>query len=218
MISHIALAQPVPCANLSATRKILPRPGSPRSQHGVVLIIALVLLVVISLLAVSSMRSAGSSESMAGNVRTTQLATEAAEIALRHCEASVLKIQKNASGDTTSAEATYPTTFSSAMILSATIPPRWQAIATWDGSSPDVFVLPSSLLNQGLMTTTYKRFPECMVESLPVLPAGSQVVKTNSLFVITVRGFGPEVAALVSSTRVRPAGAEVWLQSHIELE
>ena len=221
MTGQIALTQPAPSMNFFATEQGFPRPCSSRAQHGVVLIIALVLLVVISLLAVSGMRTAGSSERTAGNVRTTELATQAAEIALRHCESSVLKIQRNASGDTTSPEATYPTTFTSAKILPATNPPGWQNKTTWDGSSTAVYVLPESLLNQGLMTATYKRFPECMVESLPVLVevAGSPVAKTNLSFVITARGFGPEVAALlVSSTRVRPVGAEVWLQSHIELE
>lgn len=61
-------------------------------QNGVVLIIALILLVVISLLAVTSLRGAGSAESISGNVRTTELATQAAEIALRHCEAAALKV------------------------------------------------------------------------------------------------------------------------------
>lgn len=220
MTGQIALTQPVPSMSFFVIEQGFPRACSPRAQHGVVLIIALVLLVVISLLAVSGMRTAGSSERIAGNVRTTELATQAAEIALRHCESSVLKIQRNASGDTTSPEATYPTTFTSAKILPATKPPGWQNKTTWDGSSTAVYVLPESLLNQGLMTATYKRFPECMVESLPVLVevAGSPVAKTNLSFVITARGFGPEVAALVSSTRARPVGAEVWLQSHIELE
>lgn len=218
MTGRIAPIQPAPCVNLAATGKGLPRPGSPRAQRGVVLIIALVLLVVISLLAVSSLRSAGFSESMAGNVRTTQLATEAAEIALRHCESSILKIQKNAFGDTTSAEATYSTTFNSANILPATTPPIWQNMTMWDGSSTAVYVLPASLLNQSLLITTYKRFPECMVQLLPLMVEGNPEVKTNSSFVITARGFGPEVAALVGSTRVRPVGVEVWLQSHIELE
>jgi Tfp pilus assembly protein PilX len=187
----------------------------PHRQRGVVLVIALILLVVISLLAVTSMRNAGSSESMAGNVRTTELATQAAEIALRHCEASVLK----AMGGT----AAYDTTFVAANILPATNPPRWQdrTITTgWDSSSAAVFLIPLKLLNQtGMAITTYQRPPECMVESLPVILPGSAAVNTTASFVVTARGFGPEVAEVpAGANRVRPAGSEVWLQSHIQLE
>ena len=174
------------------------------------LVISLILLVVISLLAVTSMRNAGSSESVAGNVRTTELATEAAEIALRHCEASVLK----AMGGT----ATYATTFVAGNILPAADTPEWQKMTTWDGTSTATFVLPLPLVNQaGMAITTYQRPPECMVERLRVVPPGSSTPVTTTTFVITARGFGPEVAA-ANAARTRPSGSEVWLQSHIELQ
>ena len=202
----------------------VPRKGSgsfarcPHPQRGVVLIISLILLVVISLLAVAGMRNAGSSESVLGNVRTTELATQAAEIALRHCESSVLRIQKNVQGDTTSAEATYPTTFTSTNILTATSPAHWQDTAgNWDVAPSSVYVIPMSFLNQtGMAIATYKRAPECMVEPLPVMLSNGTVVNTSS-FVITARGFGPEVAA-ADGSRSRPVGSEVWLQSHIKLQ
>lgn len=180
-----------------------------------VLIIALVLLVVISLLAVTSMRNASSTEGVAGNVRTTELATQAAEIALRHCESSVLMIQTRANGDTTSLQANYPTTFNN--ILPASTPAQWQDMTRWDGSSPAVFVLPLPLLNQDKMLfTTYQRPPECMVERLPVVLKGTNVVSSTASFVVTARGFGPEVAAVpAGASRVRPVGSEVWLQSQI---
>lgn len=186
-------------------------------ERGVVLVIALILLVVISLLAVAGMRNAGSSESVLGNVRTTELATQAAEIALRHCESSVLRIQKNAKGDTTSSEATYPTTFTPANILTAASPPHWQDTAgNWDVAPSSAYVVPMSFLNQsGMEVVTYLREPECMVEPLPMLTNGT-VVSTSS-FVITARGFGPEVPA-TDGSRSRPVGTEVWLQSNIQIQ
>ena len=192
-----------------------PRWAQP--QRGVVLVIALILLVVISLLAVAGMRNAGSSENISGNVRTTELATQAAEIALRHCESSVLKIRKNAQGDTTSPEATYPTTFTPTNILTAASPPHWQDTAgNWDVAPSSVYVIPMSFLNQtGMAIATYLREPECMVEPLPVMLSNGTVVNTSS-FVITARGFGPEVAA-ADGSRSRPVGSEVWLQSNIQL-
>ena len=181
-----------------------------QAQRGVVLIIALILLVVISLLAVTSLRNAGSTESVAGNVRTTELATQAAEIALRHCESSAIKITKLIADPLdTSAEATYTTTLAEINILRASTSVQWQSTATWDSTSTATYVLPPSLVGD---TATYKRPPECMVESL----TGVTAVGTNAAFVITARGFGPEVAA-ADASRTRPQGTEVWLQSTIEL-
>lgn len=180
-------------------------------QQGVVLIIALILLVVISLLAVTSMRSAGSSESMAGNVRTTELATQAAEIALRHCESSAIQLARNTAG---SAASFYSTTFPIASIapISSAI---WQSTATWDSSTANTatYILPTSTFAEG-STPTYKRPPECMVELMSgSMPTGTASV-TPSAFVVTARGFGPEVAAGTG----RPQGSEVWLQSTVEID
>lgn len=175
------------------------------------LIIALILLVVISLLAVTSMRSSASSENVSSNVRTTELATQAAEIALRHCESAAIKVVKVLGGDTTSAEATYSDQgLTSSQILWATTSVQWQSTATWNSTSTTTYVLPASLVGG---TSTYQRPPECMVESL----TGVTPVSTGAAFVITARGFGPEVAA-ADNIRSRPQGSEIWLQSTIEIQ
>ena len=180
-------------------------------QQGVVLIIALILLVVISLMAITSMRNAGSAESVAGNVRTTELATQAAEIALRHCESSAIQLATNTASSET---AFYSTDFpiSSIAPISSAL---WQSTATWDSSSSNTatYVLATATFAVG-GTTTYKRPPECMVELMSgSMPTGTASV-TPSAFVITARGFGPEVAAGSG----RPQGSEVWLQSTIEIQ
>lgn len=185
------------------------RSPDARSERGVVLIIALILLIVISLLAVTSMRNASSSEAVASNVRTNELATQAAELALRHCEASAIKVVRNLAGDTTSAQATYTTTFAQSNIVWAATAVEWKNVtATWDiGGSTKTFVIPSTV---PYGTATFKRAPECMVESL----TGATPVSTAAAFVVTARGFGPEVA----SGTGRPQGSVVWLQSTIELQ
>lgn len=185
-------------------------------QRGVVLIIAMILLVVISLLAITSIRSAGSTANVAGNVRITELATQAAEIALLHCESSILEVMTVESGS----PSLYKTTFKLSNISPAsTAPdtPKWQDMATWDSTSTAAYVLPLSLVNQTEMTgKTYQRPPECMVEPLPVLLAGGTALDMKSSFVVTARGFGPEVEA-ADASRSRPAGSEVWLQSNITI-
>jgi Tfp pilus assembly protein PilX len=215
-----------PRRNLARTR--------PRSQQGVVLIIALILMVVISLLALTSLRNAGSSTRVAGNVRTTEMATQAADIALRHCESSVLALLTVSLGGSSS----YATTFNAGDIESyskavsgstghdddghggsTSAPPTWQNMAFWDGdeSAATVYVLPLSLMNQPGMGETYKRAPECLVVQIPVVTSGSSVVSTTPSFIVTARGFGPAVPA-VDTSRSRPVGSEVWLQSRIQIE
>ena len=199
-------AVPAPRA---ATRTPLAYAPRHQAERGIVLVIALILLVIISLLAVTSLRNAGSSESVAGNVRTTELATQAADIALRHCESSAIKITKLiANASDTSAQATYPTTLVEANVQRVSTADQWKSVTNWDSTTTTaVFVLPSDLVGN---TATYQRPPECMVESLTgVTPTGPP-----ASFVITARGFGPEVAAGTG----RPAGTVVWLQSTIEIQ
>lgn len=167
----------------------------PSRQRGVVLIIALVMLVVISLLATFSIRSALSSEGVSGNVRTTQLASEAAEIALRYCEQGVV------AGTT------------SISISTVTVPPLGVNTANWDGARTGVFVVPIDSVNRTGATATFSRAPECVVERMAVVNS-SGVLTSTTTYLITARGFGPEVA----NTTTRPEGSEVWLQSTLEIE
>lgn len=203
-----AIAPPRRCCvnNASSRSRAVP------AQRGVVLIIALILLIVISLLAVTSMRSASSSESIAGNVRTTELATQAAEIALRHCESSAIKVAKNNSGDTSSSQGSYTTTITGANI-SPVGSVQWQSTTTWDsGTSTATLVLPSTLVGG---TATYQRPPECTIELLTSASgATGATVVPPAAFIVTARGFGPEVPAGSG----RPQGSVVWLQSTIELQ
>lgn len=183
-----------------------PHPVRRRSkEQGVVLVISLVMLVIISLLATFSIRNSVSSEAVSGNVRTTQLAAQAAEIALRYCEDAVVANIRTATALPTNGTSTLT-------ILDNVEPPRAVNPANWDTVSTDVFVLPTAVLGAG---TAFKRMPECMVERVPVLtPTGTLTFTTT--YLVTARGFGPEVAA--DPARGRPNGSEVWLQSTIELE
>jgi type IV pilus assembly protein PilX len=179
----------------------------PRTQRGVVLVVALLMLVIISVVATLSVRNATSSEAISGGVRTTQLATQAAEIALRYCEDSVAQVA--------GATATFVTTFTSDKIQPYSSTPSWQSTTVWDASSTSIFVLPTASVNASNVSTTYARMPECMVMSVPEADITGSTAATKT-YVITARGFGPEVAAATGADR-RPQGSEVWLQSTIEL-
>jgi type IV pilus assembly protein PilX len=219
--------------------KTPPRQLSPttlkaaQAQRGVVLIVSLILLAVISLLAAFSIRNATSSEAVSGNVRTTQLANQAAEIALRYCEDVVVQ--------TFSPTPTFVVT-PPPLPLAYRSPPYWSEkdgsgnLKNWDTSAsisagnafqtvptpqstPAVTTttafttVPTSVINGSV---TYKRPPECMIESMQVQDA-SGALNNTSTYVVTARGFGPEVAP-ADGTRSRPQGSEVWLQSTIQIQ
>ena len=155
------------------------------------------MILVISVLAVTSMRNVASSEIVSGNVRTTELATQAADIALRHCESSVVKLMAN------------PASAVALDLPVAKISPAatdaWKSTTIWDESLTP-FALDAVFVGGA---ATCPRPPECMVELLTgavgTLPAS---------FVITARGFGPEVTTPANSGR--PAGTVVWLQSTLD--
>ena len=177
-----------------------------QNQQGAVLIIVLIMLALLSMVAVTNLRNTQSTESISGNTRNTELASQAADIALRHCEASVMKRMAINNNQAESEAAQYTSSFTDAHISNFVSPPAWQdAAGQWDTSNPYLFILPIGLLGN---TALYKRASECLVMSLTATPANH--------FVITARGFGPEVAA-AGAKRLRPVGTEIWLQTHVSL-
>ncbi|MFC5499236.1 PilX N-terminal domain-containing pilus assembly protein [Caenimonas terrae] len=178
-------------------------PLAARDQRGVVLIIALVMLVVISLLATFSIRNALSSEGVSGNVRTTQLATQAAEVALRYCEDAIVNNVKNGT--------LLPSGMTVQPPVAAASAPLGVNTANWDGTRTGVFVIPTASVN--LASATFARMPECVSEQIPIVNATANGLTTTSTYLITARGFGPEVA----SGTGRPEGSEVWMQSTLEV-
>ena len=196
-------------------------------ERGVVLIVALIILVIISLLATFSIRNAVSTEALSGNVRTTQLATQAAEIALRYCEDGlqqsfnpttptlVISPLPPVAGDpdpkrgfVVNYEPLSPTKWNVPNLL------YWDTSTSLTGSSPTyVITVPPSYIGGSV---TFRRAPECMIEHVPVTTASGTTTFTST-YVITARGFGPEVAA-VDSTRKAPTGSEAWMQSTISFK
>lgn len=186
----------------SSTRQSTGRSAVRGKQDGVVLIIALIMLVVVSMLATLSIRNATSSEAVSGAVRTTQLASQAAETALRICEDTLYAVQKG----TLAAPADW-----SVAVYDASL--HYTDLTKWDSASADIYVIPLASVNTG--TATFKRGPECMVENMRVAKTTAPYFSISTTYIITARGFGPEVSA--DAARGRPDGTEVWLQSTVEL-
>lgn len=177
----------------------------PRKQRGVVLIISLIMLVILSMLATFSIRNATSSESVSGNVRTTLLATQAAEIALQHCEKWAAQLAGSAAHGLTDGPP---------QVVGTATTPAWQSLATWDGgSAAEVYAIPLALVNHDAAAPTYARAPECMIEKVSVVNSVGATTDTSTR-VITARGFGPDETG---AAKTRPTGSEVWMQSTVEL-
>ncbi len=66
-----------------------------RRERGIVLPMALIMLVIISLAGLLAARNSATHEQFSNNMRTTQVARQSAEAALRFCEAVVVDLASN---------------------------------------------------------------------------------------------------------------------------
>lgn len=158
-------------------------------QSGVVLIVVLIMLVVIGLVSAAAMRGALTADQISNNARLENLAKQAAQIALRFCEAQAIlptpgiTIYPKPTGIGTDTEA------------------AWQIYANWSGPAVKATTVPESYMKA---TDSYapRSRPQCLVENS---------IFSTDVKVVTARGFGPDYDALSAS------GSVVWLQSVISL-
>lgn len=188
-------------------------------QAGVVLMVAMIMLIIISLLAAITVRNATSSEGINANLRQTQLATQAAETALRYCEDAAINLVNEGTG-TFSFTSPSGSAISALALANVAASPALGTTSTavvttnWDTTTDNgQLILPISTVNLSGVTTTFARPPECMIQRAMPDVAQSYL----SVLTITSRGFGPEVPA-ADNSRTRPIGSEVWLQSTLELQ
>lgn len=168
-----------------------------RRQEGVVLVITLLLLMVLSILASLSIKGATSTEQISSQSRQRVLAQQAAEAALRFCEARVQAFRAGRAPSIT------PQAFSAN--------PAWQVMGNWDikdpSLSPGLNVIPLAAFGDTPAAAYFNRPPECIAEYA--------AVADTSRVIVTARGFGPEVPT--ERTNTAPVGTEVWLQSIITM-
>jgi len=173
----------------------------PRTQDGVVLIVTLLMLVVIGLTAAYAMRSAGSGEKVANNLRLEVVAQQYAEAALRYCESQVVLLPADRVGALRNLEST------TAVLVTGA---AWRNAATWFPANSAVKMPSAKVGNSGNSTFTPSAQPECLVEKV-ALASGDEA------WLVTARGFSPGYVA-DAATGATVAGAVVWLQSTLALE
>lgn len=169
------------------------RPIPSHPPRGVVLIVVLVMLVVIGLASVGTMRQSLSSDTVTQNLRSEALAQEAAQIALRHCEAGIVRT-------------TVPLDIKAYQATA-----HWDNRNNWDaaaGTSAPVTLTREDVASaEASFTPT--RLPQCMAEY-------SSVGNGQSVVIVTARGFSPDHEANNTGETIR--GSVVWLQSTLRIQ
>ena len=184
--------------------------SSCRKERGVVLVITLILIVILSLLGTFAIRNATQSERSINGIRSTEVAREAAETALRFCEQ--VAIFDGDGKDYTE----YSTTGLRGKIITTTIgsefdpAAEWRKSASWTGNN--VISLPADYYNKKPSGTDVDSAqldiaPRCLIQKI-------ESTSTPKLtgYLITARGFANN-AKFDSSTGKSTRGAESWMQS-----
>ncbi|MDP9915827.1 Tfp pilus assembly protein PilX [Variovorax boronicumulans] len=189
----------------------LPRRAAGRAyERGVVLIVTLILVVILSLVGTFAIRNATQSERSVNGIRSTEVAREAAETALRFCEQ--VAIFDGDDKDYTE----YASVGMRARIITTPIGSEfddtaaWRKKASWVGNS--AIVVPKAYVNKkptgtAADATPLEIEPRCLIQKIAT-------TSTPSLtgYLITARGFANN-ARFEKSTGVATQGAEAWLQS-----
>lgn len=192
-----------------------PLPARPK-QSGFVLVFALIMMAVIAIGSAAAIRGAQGQDRIGSNQRSTALASQVAETALRYCEALVST--PLLSGQ----QIALSTRVQPAFVPNATRPNQtrwWQDMSSWEGSSSRAFSLPSNFAYDGSTAMTFNRAPQCLVERLELRDLTSdfsgQPLEAVETYVITARGFSPDYQA---QNNVPTTGAVVWLQSIVQIK
>lgn len=170
----------------------------PQRQDGIVLPVALVLLVIVSFAGLFAARNSASFEQFSNNLRTTNVARQAAELGLRYCEQVVVDLTENDS-------ATYTAGVTGQVLIPGTLQSnitqgRWNTLANWANGSANLLVVPVAYDSNVKTEAKLAVAPTCMAELM-----------TDDRFVITARGLSND--ARVDGNGRLVNGSEVWLQS-----
>lgn len=167
----------------------------PGRHRGVALAVALILLAVIGLGSVTALRSGMFGSLIAGNLRSNQLAVQAAEMALRYCERLAMT---DPPGITVQA---LPAT-------NTDRPDLWRVKANWSGPTALAFDLPDAVVNSPKSAIRYAQAPQCLVERMELRRGRGAFDEVA--FQVTGRGFSPNFSVDGDGAI---NGSEVWLQS-----
>jgi type II secretory pathway pseudopilin PulG len=165
---------------------------------------ALVAMGVIAVTSALAIRSVTLGDRVGSNIRSQQLAMYAAEVALRWCEADVLRGTVSVPIDTNNEASPNAASGSNE---------NWRVLANWNG--PWAITVPGALLpiqtgNNSVLP--FNIYPQCMAQKVSVVgPVDEQGRPVAFVVQITARGFSPDYTPRTANNS--GAGGEVWLQS-----
>jgi type IV pilus assembly protein PilX len=168
-----------------------------QKQAGFVLAISMIFLIVMTMLAVTAIKKATMDEKVTGNLRSQNLAFEAAEKALRFCESTLNlaagspKICQSKPGSTVPI---YMTTRPyQSEDVTANFPEAWANDDNWFERGPNNAVRLSGVNIIPNVVTQ----PQCMIERWSMPDSRSNAMEDFSPFVVTARGVGSVATAVV---------------------
>lgn len=186
-----------------------PYPLSPaRRQRGIILAISMVMMAVIAISSTFALKAAMTQDYIGAGQRARSQALQAAEAALRYCEAAI--------------SAPTPTPDQLALVVhpvpedAADVRPMWQRPDTWNGANAGrINVIPNGFAFAP-DHTSYNRRPECVIDRMELRPVNSSNKDLSPVpFTITARGFSPDFDSAADGTPTN--GAVVRIQSVIQV-
>lgn len=174
-----------------------------RAQQGAVLAMTLIMLFVVSLLAIWALKSAISGEQVARNMRSSIVATQSAESALRLCEEAVRRGASGIGG------AAFVKLAIPDALPAGNYPSEWKTRSNWATGSTKFTLIPSGVIAES--STRPVPRPKCMAEQfrLPRLDPDSTLTDP---YLITAIGYSSDYS---ETSGIGTSGSEVWIQSVI---
>lgn len=170
-----------------------------RGEAGIVLPIALIMLVIISFAGLLSARNSASYEQFSNNMRTTQVARQSAEAALRYCERVAMDQTENDGVN-------FPSDTQKIAPTKLTDPeqdsprPEWDIKTNWVDGANYLITVSLDHSNDVKDAAKIKNDPSCIIQPL-----------RDDQYLITARGLSND--AQLDNNGQLTAGSEVWLQS-----
>lgn len=160
-------------------------------QRGVVLPLALVMLVMVTLIAVVALRGVSTEERISANLRSSSVAFEQSELALRYCEQIAMV------GGVPLADARIDSTSTTGL--------AWRDPAKWSASFAQLQQPPAAQYLDAARPVTR---PACLIEAVraPLDPTVASTRLDNSAYTVTARGFGDNSGGFRATvqTQLRP--------------
>lgn len=166
-------------------------------QQGVVLPVALILLVVMSFAGLYAARNSANHEQFSNNLRTSNVARQAAEIGLRFCESVVIDILDNEGAVHGGLSGNISETEIDDNLIDSGV---WNTLVNWADGSANLITAPLDYDSNVKAAARLTNAPTCIAQRM-----------TRDRVLVTARGLSND--AEVDADGQLERGSEIWLQS-----